>query len=158
MPTNGARQPFGCCGNGGAAGSSGVGGSISGTGGHGGAGGSGGLGGLAAGGAISLRTAGNLVVSTSPMTSTLAQGSHSLTAKAANVWGTSPASGTLTVTIDTTAPSVTVTLLASGGGSSKITASGTGSTTDGKVTLERLKSLTDADAPVLEAALSKLAT
>ena len=30
--------------------------------------------------------------------------------------------------------------------------------TDGKVTLERLKSLTDADAPVLEAALSKLAT
>ncbi|HKN40852.1 MAG TPA: Ig-like domain-containing protein [Acidimicrobiia bacterium] len=68
-------------------------------------------------------------------TSTLAQGSHSLTAKAANVWGTSPASGTLTVTIDTTAPSVTVTLLASGGGSSKITASGTGSTTDGKVTL-----------------------
>jgi hypothetical protein len=30
--------------------------------------------------------------------------------------------------------------------------------TDGKVTLERLKSLADADAPVLEAALSKLAT
>ena len=28
--------------------------------------------------------------------------------------------------------------------------------TDGKVTLERLKSLTDADAPVLEAALTKL--
>ena len=30
--------------------------------------------------------------------------------------------------------------------------------TDGKVTLERLKSLTDADAPILEAALTKLAT
>ena len=30
--------------------------------------------------------------------------------------------------------------------------------TDGKVTLERLKSLTNADAPVLAAALSKLAT
>jgi hypothetical protein len=68
-------------------------------------------------------------------TSTLAQGSHSLTAKAANVWGTSPASGTLTVTIDTTAPVVTVTALINGGGSSKVTASGTGSATDGKVTL-----------------------
>jgi hypothetical protein len=30
--------------------------------------------------------------------------------------------------------------------------------TDGKVTLERLKNLTDADVPVLEAALTRLAT
>jgi len=68
-------------------------------------------------------------------TSTLSQGVHSLTAKAANAGGTSPASGTLSVTIDTTAPVVTVTALVSGGSTSKITASGTGSATDGKVTL-----------------------
>ena len=68
-------------------------------------------------------------------TSSLAEGAHSLTAKATNGIGTSPASGTLTVTIDTTAPVVTVTLLANGGGGSKVTTNGTGSATDGKVTL-----------------------
>ena len=68
-------------------------------------------------------------------TSTLSQGTHSLTAKAANAGGTSAASGTLSVTIDTTAPVVTVTALVSGGSTSKITASGTGTVGDGNVTL-----------------------
>ena len=68
-------------------------------------------------------------------TAVLGQGSHTLTAKAANAGGTSPASGTLSVTIDTTAPVVTVTALGSGGSTSRVTASGAGSGTDGKVTL-----------------------
>jgi len=68
-------------------------------------------------------------------TSVLAGGPHSLTATAANTGGSSPASKALTVTVDTTAPAVTVTALHSGGGSSKVAAGGTGSATDGTVTL-----------------------
>jgi len=68
-------------------------------------------------------------------TSVLADGSHNLTARAANTGGSSPPSGALTVTVDTIAPVVTVTALQSGGGTSRVTADGTGSATDGMVTL-----------------------
>ncbi|HZQ77991.1 MAG TPA: Ig-like domain-containing protein [Acidimicrobiia bacterium] len=68
-------------------------------------------------------------------TSPLADGVHSLTAKASNGGLSSALSLPLAITIDTTAPAVTVTSLGSGGGTSKVKVTGTASATDGNVTV-----------------------